>query len=126
MIKVKVDDRTALERAYPPDAYAADTAENSVVSNEAVSGVRILSAPDSAGEFSLERGRRQIGEAASAVFLSPYRPAGDAATPEALTANARAGYDAFLGEIIEAARRFGFRPDESPGRGDPRIRGLRQ
>ena len=68
MIKVKVDDRAALERAYPPDAYAADSAENSAVSNEAVSGVRILSAPDSAGEFSLERGRRQVGEAASGVF----------------------------------------------------------
>jgi hypothetical protein len=126
MIKVKIDDRAALERAYPPDAYAADTVENLVVSNEAMSGVRILSAPDSAGEFSLGRGRRQIGEAASTVFLSPYRPAGDAATPEALTANLRAAYDAFLGEIIEAAQQFGFRPDEALGRGDPRIRGLRQ
>lgn len=126
MIKVKIDDRAALERAYPPDAYGTDSAENATASNEAVSGVRILSAPDSAGEFSLERGRRQVGEAASAVFLAPYRPTGNAGAPEAAAANPGAGYEAFLDEITEAARRFGFRPGETPGQGDPRIRGLRQ
>ena len=126
MIKVKVDDRAALERAYPPDAYAANSAENSAVSNEAVSGVRISSAPDSAGEFSLERGRRQVGEAASGVFIAPYRSSGNAGDPETAAVNPRAGYDTFLDEITAAARRFGFHPEETPGRGDPRIRGLRQ
>jgi hypothetical protein len=71
MIKVKVDDRAALECAYPPEAYAADSAENSAAANKAVSGVRILTAPD--GEFSLERGRRQVGKAVSGVFIVPYR-----------------------------------------------------
>ena len=126
MIKVKVDDRAALERAYPPDAYAADSAENSAVSNEAVSGVRILSAPDSAGEFSLERGRRQVGEAASGVFLAPYRSSGNAGDPEVAAVNPRDGYDAFLGEIIAAARRVGFHLGQTPPQGDPQIRGLRQ
>lgn len=126
MIKVKIDDRAAVERAYPSDAYAADSAKNSAASNEAVSGVRILSAPDSAGEFSFERGRRQVGETASAVFLAPYRPTGNAGGAEEAGTNPRAGYEAFLGEIIEAARKFGFHPGDSPGRGDPRIRGLRQ
>ncbi len=126
MIKVQINDRAALERAYPPDAYAADAAANSAPANEAISGVRILSAPDNAGEFSFERGRRQVGETASAVFLAPYRPASNAGAPHSAAANPRTGYDAFLGEIIEAARRFGFQPDDSPGQGDPRIRGLRQ
>ena len=33
---------------------------------------------------------------------------------------------AFLDDIVDAARRFGYKPEESPGQGDPRIRGLRQ
>ncbi len=126
MIKVKINDRAALEGAYPPDAYVADSAENSAASNEAVSGVRILSAPDGAGEFSLERGRRQVGETASAVFLAPYRPTGNAGAPEAAAADPRAGYEAFLDEITEAAQRFGFRPGESPGQGEPRSAAIAQ
>jgi hypothetical protein len=126
MVKVKINDRAALERAYPPDQFAADSAENSATANEAVAGVRVLSAPDSNGEFSLERGRRQVGEAASAVFLVPYRPGGNAGEPEAASGDQQAGYHAFLDDIVAAARRFGFRPEASPGQGDPRIRGLRQ
>jgi hypothetical protein len=126
MTKVKIDDRAALERAYPPDAFAADSAENSAAANETVKGVRVLSAPDSAGEFSLERGARQVGEATSAVFLAPYRRGGNAGEPEGASFDPRAGYDAFLDSIVEAAQHFGYKPEDSPGRGDPRIRGLRQ
>jgi hypothetical protein len=125
MPKVRIDDRTALERAYPPDAFAADAARNAAASSEAISGVRILSAPDGAGEFSFERGSRQVGEAAS-VFLAPYRRRGNAGEPEAASADPHAGYQAFLDDIVDAARRLGYKPEESPGQGDPRIRGLRQ
>jgi hypothetical protein len=38
-----------------------------------VLGVRILSAPDAAGDFELERARRHVGEAASPTFLAPHR-----------------------------------------------------
>ena len=126
MPKVRIDDRTALERAYPPDAFAADAARNAAASSEAISGVRILSAPDEAGEFSFERGSRQVGEASSAAFIAPYRRRGNAGEPEAASADPHAGYQAFLDDIVDAARRFGYRPEESPGQGDPRIRGLRQ
>jgi hypothetical protein len=125
MPKVRIDDRTALERAYPPDAFAADAARNAATSSEAVNGVRILSAPDDAGEFSLERGSRQVGEAAS-VFLVPYRRRGNAGEPEAVSSDPTAGYQAFLDDIVNAASRFGYRPEESPGPSDQRIRGPRQ
>ena len=123
IIKVNIDDRAALVRAYPPDHFAADSAENSATTGETVRGVRVLSAPDPSGEFSFERGRRQVGETASAPFLVPYRGAG---APEAPSGDPHAGYDAFLDEIVAAARRLGFKPEASPGQGDPRIRGLRQ
>ena len=38
----------------------------------------------------------------------------------------RAGYEAFLADIITAALRFGFRPEESPGLDEPALRGLLQ
>ncbi len=126
MVKVNIDDRAALVRAYPPDHFAADSAENSAAAGETVSGVRVRSAPDTSGEFSFERGRRQVGETASAVFVVPYRRSGGGGAPEAASGDPHAGYDAFLDEIVAAARRFGFEPEASPGRGDPRIRGLRQ
>jgi hypothetical protein len=100
--------------------------ENSVTINETVAGVRVLSAPNTSGEFSLERGRRHVGEAASAAFLVPYRGSGNASEPEATSGDRQAGYDAFLDDVIAAAQRFGFKAEVSPGRGDQRIRGLWQ
>jgi len=126
MPKIKIDDRAALERAYPPEDFAADATHNSAAAGAAVNGVRVLGAPDEAGEFSIERGSRGVGETASAIFLTPYRRIADAGDPDIASSGARAGYDAFLDDIVEAARRFGYRPEESPGPGDPRIRGLRQ
>jgi hypothetical protein len=38
----------------------------------------------------------------------------------------RARYGAFLADIVAAAQRFGFELKESPGRDEPRLRGLRQ
>jgi len=38
----------------------------------------------------------------------------------------RAGYEAFLANIVAVAERFGFEPEASPGRDEPRLRGLRQ
>ena len=37
------------------------------------SGVRILSAPDAAGEFDFERATQQIGGGWLAAFLAPHR-----------------------------------------------------
>ena len=76
---------------------------------------------------------RRIGEAASASFLAPHRredrtqDAGrDSPTTVSADPDPRAGYQAFLDDIIAVAQRFGFEPEESPGRDEPRLRGLRQ
>lgn len=92
-----------------------------------------MSAPDAAGNFVVERTSRQAGEAAIDTFLAPHRredrlvnagrdsPATRSARPDP-----QEGYAEFLAEIVTAAQRFGFRPEESPGVDEPRLRGLRQ
>lgn len=121
MAKAHIDDFPALERIYSAEAFAADAAQNDLPSSTVLKGVRVLSAPDAGGKFDLEPGSRQVGEAGAAPFLAPYRHAGDHAdaTPRRL-------YEQFLRDVVEAARRFGFVSEETPGPGDPRIRGLRQ
>jgi hypothetical protein len=121
MPKTNIHRRSTLEEVYPPDAFASDAAQNDRVPNTILSGVRILSAPDAAGDFDLERATQQTGEATSASFLAPNRPTTASADPDP-----RAGYDAFLSDIVATAQRFGFKPEESPGQDEPRLRGLRQ
>jgi hypothetical protein len=133
MPKANIHRRSTLEEVYPPDLFAGDAAKNSSVPNTILSGVRILSAPDAAGDFDFERATQQIGEATSARFLAPHRredrtqDAGrDSPTPVSADPDPRAGYEAFLDDIVAIAQRFGFEPEESPGRDEPRLRGLRQ
>jgi hypothetical protein len=133
MAKANIHRRSTLEEVYPPDAFASDAAQNGRVPNTVLSGVRILSAPDAAGDFDFERATQQVGEAGSASFLAPHRrEEGIADTGRGSPAKVspdpdpRQGYDAFLGDIVAAAQRFGFKPEESPGRDEPRLRGLRQ
>jgi len=115
MAKVNANDRSTLERTYPEDAFKSDAAQNEKVPNAVRHGVRIGSAPDPEGCFELERAARHAGEPETPTFLAPTL----AAMPEE-------GYALFLDDVVAAAQRFGFRADESPGQGDPRIRGLRQ
>ena len=133
MAKANIHRRNTLEEVYPPDAFASDAAKNGRVPNTVLSGVRILSAPDAAGDFEFERATQQIGEAASAGFLVPHRredrtqDAGrDSPTTVSADPDPRAGYEAFLADIVAVAQRFGFEPEASPGRDEPRLRGLRQ
>ena len=65
--------------------------------------------------FRVRAATQQVGEATSASFLAPYR-----------REDSRAGYEAFLADIVAVAQRFGFELKESPGRDEPRLRGLRQ
>ena len=121
MAKANIHRRSTLEDIYPPDAFATDAAQNGRVPNTVLNGVRILSAPDATGDFDFERATQQIAEAASASFLAPHRPTTASADPDP-----RAGYEAFLADIVAVAERFGFEPEASPGRDEPRLRGLRQ
>jgi len=125
MPKANIHRRSTLEEVYPPDAFASDAAQNGRVPNTMLSGIRILSAPDAAGDFDFERATRQIGETASASFLAPHRLE-EGTLAESAIPDPRAGYEAFLEDIVAVAQRFGFEPEESPGRDEPRLRGLRQ
>ncbi|HYZ41552.1 MAG TPA: hypothetical protein VE687_13145 [Stellaceae bacterium] len=73
MPTANIKHRDTIERIYPLEAFACDAARNGRVTNQLVHGVRILSAPNAAGDFELERASQQVGEAASAAFLAPHR-----------------------------------------------------
>ena len=123
--RANINDRQSIERLYPPNTFARDAAENDRHRIEILKGVRIASAPDETGNFELEPAAQYAGEVPGTVFLAPFHPrtaeehAGDDPDP-------RHGYDAFIDEIIDAARRYGYRAGESPGPDDPRLRGARQ
>jgi hypothetical protein len=121
MTRANVQDRATLERAYPFKAYERDAAQNSLAGGQVIRGVRISSGPDAVGAFDLEPARLHVGETAGAIFLAPQRRDGGSGE-----INQRASYQKFLDEVIAAARRFGFEPEQAPGRNDPRLRGLRQ
>jgi hypothetical protein len=125
--------RDSIESIYPADAFASDAARNGQVTNQIICGVRILSAPNGAGEFSFARGNRHVAEAPSSTFLAPYRREkgrinadGEHSAAQSISSEPHAGYEEFLAEIVAVARQFGFDPEESPGRDEPRLQGLRQ
>jgi hypothetical protein len=133
MPKANIHNRRSLEAVYPPNAFAADAAENGRSPTVFQKGIRVLSAPDAAGEFALERATRQVGEAPSASFLAPQRceerviDAGrDSPTVATAEPDPSEGYEDFLTDLIAVAQQFGFKSEESPGRDEPRLRGLRQ
>jgi hypothetical protein len=133
MATANIHDRRSLERAYPPEAFASDAAENGRAEAALRKGVRILSAPDAAGDFMVERASQQVGEEAGALFCAPHRREDrlinaerDSPATTSVRPDPHEGYAEFLAEIVAAAKRSGFRPEESPGPNEPRLRGLRQ
>jgi hypothetical protein len=116
-----IDSRASLELIYPPDAFAQDAARNGQVTNQVALGIRILSAPNAAGNFETERAGQQVGEAVPPTFLAPHRreerlinagcesPVAQSAQPDP-----QEGYQAFLADILAAAQRFGFEPEKKP------------
>jgi hypothetical protein len=130
MAKVNINDRRSLERAYPRNAFAGDAAHNARGSVEVVNGVRIASAPDATGCFDVEPASRHIGEPPSPYFLSPVRRTTELvdaghAPRQVASPQPDDGYEQFLDAVMEAAQRHGFRPEEAPGRNEPRLRGFR-
>src|SRR5439155_16667815 len=125
--------RDTIERVYPPGAFASDAAQNGQVTNQVLHGVRILSAPNAAGDFDFERGTHHVGEPPTSTFLTPYRregklisSGGDSPATQATRPDPGAEYKGFLADIVAVARQFGFKPEKGPGRDEPRLRGLRQ
>jgi hypothetical protein len=130
MTKVNASDRASLMRAYPRDLYAQDAAQNERGSNEIIKGVRISSAPDADGWFDVEPSNRHIGEPPSPQFLAPTRRRAELthqgrASEDSAAPEPDLGYEQFLDGIIAAARQHGFRPEQAPGRDEPRLRGFR-
>jgi hypothetical protein len=125
ILPANINDRGSIERVYPPDAFARDAAENDRHRVELLKGVRIASAPDEAGNFALEPATQYTGEVPGTPFLAPFhrRTAEEDAPDDPAP---RHGYGRFIDDIIEAARRHGYRAEDSPGPGDPRLRGPRQ
>jgi hypothetical protein len=131
MTKVNANDRKTLEQAYPPEAFASDAARNERSTELLLYGVRVGSAPDDGGWFELEPATRHAGEPETPHFLVPIQRHEEGtdqgqATSQTAAPRSDEGYHAFLDDIVGAAHRFGYRADESPGQGDPRIKGLRQ
>ena len=137
MASARLDDRDSLYAAYPRAQFERDAAGNADVKTEVLSGVVLLSAPDTAGRFELDRANRHVGEIASSgdtVFLYPIL--GDAQGGLAGTrpgygneepgrgVKAAPDYEAFLDRVTDAAR--SLTPRQSPGRGDARLQGERQ
>jgi hypothetical protein len=125
MAQANIHDRGSVARIYPRDAFARDAAANDRHRIEVLHGVRILSAPDAAGNFALEPSAQYTGEVPGTIFLAPFhrRTAEERA---GIDPDPHHGHDAFITEIVEAAQRGGYRAETSPGRGDPRLRGARQ
>jgi hypothetical protein len=133
MTKVNIHDRASLEQAYPRETFASDAAQNDLAPNELVHGLRIGTAPDEDGWFELEPATRHAGEPKTPNFLAPARRTAElvdrgrySAPEQTAPPEPDDGYARFLDDVVGAARRFGYRPEESPGIGDPRLRGLRQ
>ena len=117
MASAQLEDRGSLAAVYSREQFDWDAARNAEVKAETLSGVVLLSAPDAAGRFEIDRASRHVGEVAQSgdtVFL--YPTLGDA---EGGRAGARPGhgneeagpgarrsadYDAFLDRVVSAAR----------------------
>jgi hypothetical protein len=87
---------------------------------ELIRGIRILSAPDAAGDFDIERSTQQIGEAVSETFLAPHRRedrlvSAGCDSPTGVSADPARGRETTLSLPISLPLRnvFGFRPQQS-------------
>ena len=125
MPSANIYDRGSIERVYSCDAYASDASQNERRKPALLNGVRITETADEAGNFAIEPAAHYAGEVPGAQFLAPFHRM-TAQEHAATDPDPRRGHEAFLDEIIKAARGPGFRPETSPGPGDARLRGPRQ
>lgn len=133
MQPANVNDRASVERIYPRAVFERDANANMRAKASVLCGVHITSTPDASGAFELARAARHAGEQDSgdaAIFLCPFaqetghgRDYPATATPPAGDGE-RAPYDAFIDKIIATARHAQLPP--ATGRGDVRLKGLRQ
>jgi len=126
MQSANINDRDSIARIYPPEKFATDAAENAKQpANPFLRGVRIIRGPDAAGLFEVAAATQHVGEAPGTEFVAAFRreQPHDRAMHDPAPSS---GYEAFLDEVVAAARKSGLAPAGSPSPGDPRLRGLRQ
>jgi hypothetical protein len=138
MPTANIFDPASIEAIYPRDAYEAEAAQNAVGNAEILRGVRIDSAVDEKGDFTMVRAARDAGEAAKtpdALFIPPMLASreyghfvelpgreGGVAERQNMPAEGGDSYAAFIDRVIEAARAARF--PERIGRGDDRFKGF--
>lgn len=137
MQRANIHDRESIERIYPRAVFEREAQNNTRAKATVLYGVRIHSVPDGGGAFQLTRASHHVGEdesAANSLFLCPFAHEtafaerrddyGAVDERQNALAGVRGDYDAFIDKIIATARTARF--DRAPGRGDVRLRGLRQ
>jgi plasmid stability protein len=133
MPRANIHDRSTIEAIYPPAVFAREANANARAKASVLRGLSIRSAPDETGAFELVRAARHAGETeieGGAIFLCPFaQGTGEnaqypARAPAAPDDPARCSYDRFIDEVLAAAPRAPLMP--TPGRGDVRLKGLRQ
>ena len=139
MAQANVHDRLTIERLYPRDAFDRDSRKNAHVKTEILHGVRVMSAPDANGDFSLARGSRHVAEQnpeGDAIFVFPHHYQGDDALmqgpdyggPEEKSDASRGdqdsgtAYDMFINRVIASARSADFK--SSIGFHESRLEGF--
>jgi hypothetical protein len=133
MSQANIHDRASIESIYPRAVFAREANANARAKASVLRGLSIGSAPEGTGAFELVRAARHTGEKeveGGAIFLCPFAQGTgeNAANPAAASAasggSARGAYDLFIDEVIATASRATAPP--TAGRGDARLRGLRQ
>jgi hypothetical protein len=136
MKAANINDRASIERIYPRAVFEREAQANTRAKASVLYGVRIHSMPDESGAFQLIRASHHVGEderQSGSVFLCPFAQETPfvergndygAVTQRRDAGVVRGDYDGFVDKIIETAR--SVRLDETPGRGDMRLQGLRQ
>lgn len=139
MADANINDRATIELAYPRERFELDVRANAEAKSPIQKGVRIASAPDAEGRFSLSPASRHAAElegSGDTVFLAPFAPfdgltqkatgygeaeeQGDALEEVRQSADA---YAVFIDRIIETARSAHFQP--AVGRHEESLKGFR-
>lgn len=133
MSNANINERASIEAIYPRAVFLRESNANARAKASMLRGLSIRSAPDADGNIAIARAARHVGEQTpdeGALFLCPFAQATPHAAeyPAAATAGAAADprdpYDEFIDRVIAAARTAPL--PEPTGRGDPRLKGLRQ
>jgi len=128
MADANIHDRLTIEQVYSSETFDHDSRLNAEIKSDTLYGVKILSEPDSNGNFRIARASRHVAEQnpeGDVVFVCPHGFAGDDTLmqgadyggPEERSEQPdqshvrSAAYERFITRVIEAARSANFKPE---------------